>query len=240
MRTSRWIVSTALVLGVVASAGSARADDTVFLVGGGRVRGTIMAEEPGKGVTIRLADGTTRVIKAAEVQRVQYEEKEAPAAAPAPAPLPAPAPAPGPVAAPYGPPPAYMVPPPPMASTSSGTHRRKGLLATGIVFLSAGVIAMPCGGAALAASHHANYNYGYYSDDKDLRAAGDGLLIGGGIAIATGLPLFIVGLVKVKNRPESESRSDEQRPAPRPAVSWSVAPTMAGRSSFGLGIVGAM
>jgi hypothetical protein len=80
------------------------AEDTVFLVNGGRVRGTVMEEDPAKGVTVKLPDGSVRKIAPAEVKRVQYG-----AEAPKPAPLPAPAraaPAPG-----YAPPVPAAAPP---------------------------------------------------------------------------------------------------------------------------------
>lgn len=64
---------------------SAQALDTVFLTSGGRVRGTVIADEPA-GVTMQLPDGTTRKLLRAEVTRVEYAGSAAapPPAAPAP------------------------------------------------------------------------------------------------------------------------------------------------------------
>lgn len=51
----------------------ARALDTVLLVGGGRVRGTVMVEDKA-GVSIKLPDGTVRTYTKAEVAEVRYDE----------------------------------------------------------------------------------------------------------------------------------------------------------------------
>jgi hypothetical protein len=64
------------------------ADDTVFLKSGGRIRGTVMVEDPSSGVRVKLSDGTVREVPAADVARVEYASdahSAAPPAAPAPA-----------------------------------------------------------------------------------------------------------------------------------------------------------
>jgi hypothetical protein len=48
--------------------------DTVFLVGGGRVRGRVIEELPGEGVTLVIPDGTTRRYAPEQVARVEYAD----------------------------------------------------------------------------------------------------------------------------------------------------------------------
>jgi hypothetical protein len=50
----------------------AAADDVVLLANGGRVRGTVVSEDPAQGIRIRLADGTIRNIAAKDVKKVEY------------------------------------------------------------------------------------------------------------------------------------------------------------------------
>jgi hypothetical protein len=96
-----------LVLSVVAAlvtwhsvAWADDAIDTVRLTNGGRLRGTVIVDDP-SGVQVQLADGTTRKLKRQEVKTIEYAEhtQAAPPAVtvpPAPSPLSAPvAPAPG-------------------------------------------------------------------------------------------------------------------------------------------------
>ncbi|HVY46963.1 MAG TPA: hypothetical protein VHB21_13840, partial [Minicystis sp.] len=47
--------------------------DTVFLKNGGRVRGHVMEDEPTK-VSIRLVDGTTRVLIRGDVDHIDYDQ----------------------------------------------------------------------------------------------------------------------------------------------------------------------
>jgi hypothetical protein len=78
----------ALTGAVLLAPTNAYADDIVFLKGGGRVRGTVIEEDPKAGVRIKLADGSFRTVTHAQVDRVEY----APAEAPPPVPVvPAPA-----------------------------------------------------------------------------------------------------------------------------------------------------
>jgi hypothetical protein len=43
----------------------------VFLKGGGRIRGTVMEDEPSS-VSVRMLDGTTRTLKRVEVDHVEF------------------------------------------------------------------------------------------------------------------------------------------------------------------------
>jgi hypothetical protein len=67
-------------------AGPALADDvrdTIMLANGGRIRGTVMEEDPKAGVLIRLPDGTTKRIPDREVNEVVYGGATPQRAAPA-------------------------------------------------------------------------------------------------------------------------------------------------------------
>ncbi len=70
------------LLAAIASPASAADDDVVLLSNGGRVRGSVVVEDPAQGVRIRLADGTIRNIAAKDVKKVEYSG--APVAAEAP------------------------------------------------------------------------------------------------------------------------------------------------------------
>jgi hypothetical protein len=48
--------------------------DTAYFVGGGRVRGTVIEENPKTGVKVRLLDGATQVYSPADVQRIEYAD----------------------------------------------------------------------------------------------------------------------------------------------------------------------
>jgi hypothetical protein len=68
--------------------------DTVTTADGTRLIGTVVEESPTKGVTIQLADGTTRRLERSEVRRIEFADGsvtvwEAPAAPAAPPPAPA-------------------------------------------------------------------------------------------------------------------------------------------------------
>ena len=116
--------------------------DTVFLQNGGRVRGLVLEEDPGLGVTVQLPDGTIRKVGIAEVSRVEYRDgtigvlkPAAPAAPSAPGASPTPAPpapsdgaagaggaaAPAAPGAPGGPDP-YAPPPPPTYPPAPGAE----------------------------------------------------------------------------------------------------------------------
>src|SRR5262245_54435307 len=219
---------------VLTSAGMARAadtDDTVLLANGGRLRGVVIADDPDQGVTIKLADGTTRTVQRAQVKSVQYGQPSAGTGAPAglqlvpaavvtlaPA---APAPAPGPAAGPAP------------AAGGERTHRRIGLLVTGISLAGLGVLALPVGGGMLAAAHHAKTCGLDPCSDERLEATGAGMMITGGVFIAAGTPLFIVGMIKVPD----ESPKLGLTSVGRPLVTLAVAPSL-GRDTAGVHFVG--
>ncbi len=102
-----WIVAVGVALAtsasLVASAQSPAGDDVVYLANGGRLRGTVIEEDPSRGVRIQLADGTVQTVPAADVTRVAYGG--AGAAQPT-----GPAPAAPPAVPPGGPGPGYGAP----------------------------------------------------------------------------------------------------------------------------------
>lgn len=68
----------------LAQAARAEDPDTVMLANGGLVRGTVVEEDPVKGVSVRLADGTVRKVPPNELKRVVYAaDAKADAARPA-------------------------------------------------------------------------------------------------------------------------------------------------------------
>jgi hypothetical protein len=62
-----------LAILLAAALAATPATDTVFTADGGRVRGTVVEEGP-KGVTIQLADGTTRTYEAGQFTRIEYAD----------------------------------------------------------------------------------------------------------------------------------------------------------------------
>jgi hypothetical protein len=99
-----------------ASLAAAPRSGTVFTTEGGRMRGTILDATPA-GVTIQLADGSTRSIPAAQIARIDFSDGTSWApGAPQPQAVAA-APTAGPAPAPAAPPPA-AAPPAPAASTA--------------------------------------------------------------------------------------------------------------------------
>jgi hypothetical protein len=81
--------------------------DTVYTANGGRLVGTVVEESP-QGVSVQLADGTTRRLARNEVSRIEYADGSVstPNRAPPPAQPPQ-------YRAPPAPPPSYAQPPPP-------------------------------------------------------------------------------------------------------------------------------
>jgi hypothetical protein len=65
---------TALIPIAIAAliAAAAPALDTVFLRNGGRVRGTVVEEDPSRGISIQLPNGEFRKLLPAEIARVEY------------------------------------------------------------------------------------------------------------------------------------------------------------------------
>ena len=62
--------------------------DTVFLQNGGRVRGTVVEEDPSRGVTVQIPGGQLRTVPPAEVFRIEYRDGTIGALGARPAPLP--------------------------------------------------------------------------------------------------------------------------------------------------------
>jgi hypothetical protein len=76
---------------IAALLAAAAADlDTVFLKNGGRLRGTVLEEDPARGVSIQIPGGDLRKLAPDEVVRVEYGDGavRTPGAQPAPAPQP--------------------------------------------------------------------------------------------------------------------------------------------------------
>lgn len=48
--------------------------DTIFFIGGGRARGTVLEDSPREGVTFRLLDGTVRRYARREISRIEYAD----------------------------------------------------------------------------------------------------------------------------------------------------------------------
>jgi hypothetical protein len=216
------LVCAALLASSVLVAAPARADappagaplDEVMLTDGGRVRGTIMVEDARSGVSMRLPDGTTAFVPTARIVAVHYAA--APSAYPSTTP-------------------SYTLPPPPPLRRM---HRRPGLIAGGGVLMGLGLVNALMGGYFIAfnqiqyssdcmlADDHATGGY-WSSDcghrDDTLQSLGIGMLVGGGLALAAGIPMLVVGIKKV---PDTSSASS----AP---LSIGVRP-MAGGIGFGL------
>jgi hypothetical protein len=68
--------------------------DILFFVGGGRVRGTVIEENPRSGVRVRQLDGTYQAYPRDDIARIEYADGTVSVIAPPPAPEPAAAPEP--------------------------------------------------------------------------------------------------------------------------------------------------
>ncbi len=188
-----WVIAAA---GAVVLAGSTswagEGQDTVLLKNGGRLRGTVFAEDPVQGVSIKLLDGTTRNVPPAEVARVEYgppagapATAPAPAAGVAPAALPPAAPPPAAYPGASAPGAAYYGPSRPpngdMGAPHARARRSTGLMVTGIVLSGLGASALGAGialfvqsdGAATCTTSHwepsyyGGYDYGSYAYDSE-------------------------------------------------------------------------
>lgn len=83
-------------------------------------------------------------------------------------------------------------------------RRSTGMMVGGIVLLSAGGLAMVIGSSlALTSSTTCNFDGFGCSSSGDSEAAGYGVLIGGAVALAVGIPLLIYGAKKVPAQPEA-------------------------------------
>ncbi len=186
--SSRRVVASVLVLALLTPASIARAADsqsldTVFLKGGGRVRGTVIEEDPQVGVTIQLPDGNTRKVPRKTIDRVDYAPGTAPSPAPAAAqpsvaPVAPVVPAPQPFRYPT------YVPPPPATE-----RRNPALMITGIILMPAGVLTMVGGGAF----YHGTTTDGGV-DQRGKNEISAGFHNGAGVLdLSTGVVLTIVG-----------------------------------------------
>jgi hypothetical protein len=75
----RLLTASSVTATLLAMSALARADDVVHLKNGGFIRGIVMEEQPDKGVTIRLADGTVRSVPANDLGSVDHEQARPPA-----------------------------------------------------------------------------------------------------------------------------------------------------------------
>ena len=99
----------------------------------------------------------------------------------------------------YGPPPGYG--PQPMAPAME--RRSTGMMVGGIVLLSAGGLAMVIGSSLALTSTSSCTFQGFCSSNDGAQAAGYGVLIGGAVALAVGIPLLIYGAKKVPAQPDA-------------------------------------
>jgi hypothetical protein len=112
----------------------------------------------------------------------------------------------------YAPPPGYMyAPQQPTQPLVQKERRSSGMMTGGIVVLSAGGLAMAIGGVMVAgASSHCTFNFdspNFCTTDTSTQTTGYGILIGGIIGVAVGIPLLVYGAkkvpVKVDGAPEA-------------------------------------
>lgn len=213
-----------LAASTLASAGDA--DDTVLLGNGGRIRGTVMEQDPKSGVSIKLVDGTVRKLKASEVKAVEFGKAtprpvEAPAvdASPAPPAPPTAPPPPASVLAPASSPSSPTVQP--LYDFRGGTHaprsRRNstGLFVTGLVLMPLGVLTIG-GGAAFVVSTEG------LKHDTDV-GPGMAIFLAGGSLLLAGALFTVVGGARSR---VARPGSGEDARAPR--ITPFVGPTSAG------------
>src|SRR6185312_8233095 len=82
-RLSAALVALASLSFTTLAAAASTPDDQVTLKGGGFVRGHVMENSPTKGISIQLADGSTKHIDAEDVESVRIGGEPAKAALPA-------------------------------------------------------------------------------------------------------------------------------------------------------------
>ncbi|MET0385577.1 MAG: hypothetical protein ABW321_06445 [Polyangiales bacterium] len=221
-----WISGLVVCMGMCWSLSAAHAQDavdTVYLKNGGRVRGTVISEEPDAGVTLKQIDGKTRVIPAADVKQVEYAQ---PAAAPAPPPpvaAPGAAPAPLPVYTPYQTP-AHGYQLEGNYVEQPRTRRRTGLLIVGIVAMSVGAILFATGTVTMASEDC------FDGCSDSTQTPGTAAMVGGGILFSVGIPLVILGSIRV---------TDDRPRAAVPERALSLLPSI-GRDGFGLRLAGTL
>ena len=107
----------------------------------------------------------------------------------------------------YAPPPGYMyAPQQPTEPLVQKQRRSSGMMAGGIVLLSAGGLAMAIGAVvALSVSSQCAFNFSIDSGcqtDTSTQTTGYGMMIGGLIGVAVGIPLLVYGAKKVPVKAE--------------------------------------
>jgi hypothetical protein len=255
-----WLLCVVVCLSALSGSRAAAQDtsDAVVLKSGERIQGSILVENPASGVTVKMADGTTRAIPAELVGSVQYGGAAGSVTAVTPA-------GPPPTAAPI-PPPAWNQPgwqaAPSRQPYAEGhyrlraedeeyqprirTHRRVGFLIAGMVGMGVGAITAIAGGVLWANADTcglSDYDYYYgnydcYRDDRDrLHAIGVGMVIGGGVVFAAGTALLVLGLIKVADTGPARVRR-RWRADNKPT--WQLLPAMLDRNTVGLRLAGTM
>jgi hypothetical protein len=200
--TARALLSAVLIAGLLTPASAAHADgdatapsDAVVLKDGSKLRGTVIEEDPKRGVTMLLLDGTTRNVAKASLDHIDYAPTTPRRSA---APLVAPI-------APIAPPPVVYgssSPAPPVVMTHSNT----GVVVAGAAMLGAGALLVLGGGVYYSSStknHTARYgqcpnvndcNVGsetFHDSDGETIAAG--LIVGGAVLVVAGAIVLVVG-----------------------------------------------
>jgi hypothetical protein len=193
-------------------------DDVIILKDGGRLRGLIMEEQPGKLVRIKLADDTVREISAADIGEIHYGAVEKPVEPPGPAPAATPPPVPPPPVAPPPAPPSSCVPGRQEPcycgkrqgfqvcnAAGAGYSQCECLERFSAPLIVAGVLGVTLGptlgGAAVAVFVDANA--GKRKEDQWNGAIAMSV-IGGALFIA-GIPMLAVGARKVSPEPDATS-----------------------------------
>lgn len=120
----------------------------------------------------------------------------------------------------YAPAPGYAYGPP--IDVAPKERRSSGMMAGGIVMISVGGLGLIIGSAlALSSGSSCSFDFsGSCSRDTGAQTAGYGMMIGGIISVAVGIPLLVYGAKKVPVRPEGA-------PAPAAALAtpaWIGAP----------------
>lgn len=213
--------------------------DTVFLTNGGRLRGIVIEDDPINGVTVKLPDGKTRKVPRGQVKSVAYGGDSVAARGTTGS---APSSAAG---------AATQVDPQNAAaadnlrsdtatSGASGMHRRPVLYGTGAAMMGLGLFAIPVGTFLIATATRVDasqcgpdgqscppsaLNTGY---DAQI-AAGGGIIGLGGVLLAAGIPLFVIGLRKIPGSPSAGLR----------LPGWTITPFI-GPTNFGLGLSGSL
>jgi hypothetical protein len=104
------------------------------------------------------------------------------------------------------------------------SHRRTGFITSGIIAMAIGAVGVVIGGGLLA-------------DDDDNEAAPP-LMVGGGILFSVGVPLFIIGMIKVRDAGYGAYGFADPENAPRAALT--LLPAMLSKDGFGLRLAGTL